>query len=108
MCMYESIYACISKYLYRICLYYELCESENHIGSVSWLLARRCACRAWKLAGCGHDSCLRQAKSPESWASSTWPAWNSTPPHSPDAPVPKCRSGGMECAEYGQQDFAVG
>ena len=35
------------------------------------------------------------------WATTAWPTWNCTPlaTHCPDAPVPQCPSGGMECAD---------
>jgi hypothetical protein len=105
MCMYQSVYVYICTYLYCICLFYQDCKSEHYFCSVSRLLPRRCACRgsrAWKLAGCGHDSSpsLRQEKSREGGA---WPAWNCMPLLCPDAPVPQCPSGGMECAECGNK-----
>ena len=33
------------------------------------------------------------------WVTTAWPTWNCTPTHCPDAPVPQCPSGGMECAD---------
>ena len=99
MCMYVSVYVYICTYLYCICFFCQDCESEHHFCSVSWLLPRRCACRAWNLAGCGHDSSLQQEKSSKGGAIAAWPTWNCTSQHCSDAPMPQCPSGGMEFAE---------
>jgi len=77
-----QVYSCICMYMYvNICicmnmqLYVWVClrtHLTRHFFSVSGLVSNWCAHWTWKLAGGGHDSCLRLEESCQSWAARGW------------------------------------
>jgi hypothetical protein len=79
---YMQVYSCICMYMYvNICicmnmqLYVWVClrtHLTRHFFSVSGLVSNWCAHWTWKLAGGGHDSCLRLEESCQSWAARGW------------------------------------
>ncbi len=79
---YMQVYSCICMYMHvNICicmnmqLYVWIClrtHLTHPFFSVSGLVSKRCARRTWKLAGDGHDSCLVEEESCQSWAARGW------------------------------------
>ncbi len=71
------VYVCKHMYMYEyaiICMNMPAHTLTRPFFSVSGLVSKRCARWTWKLAqaGDGHDSCLRQEESCQSWAARGW------------------------------------